>query len=457
LIDFEAPSMAAAARTHVESLRWRLAVWGLFALAAACVLGSFAGGAAWFLALVLVTGFDALLGSSFLHAHGARDKGRTGSLFVWGCAFSAIVFTAMPLYLVAEGGGPGRVLGVLMAASLFVRAMLFLSRARGLMLIVSTPAMLCLGVMPFVPFKHSEVGVWQAELGVALGVIAFLAYVQRAVLNQNNLVDKLAHAHRRATESMREAQAKRAEAEEASRAKAQFLAMMTHELRTPLNAVIGYSEILNEDLIVAGNEVSAADAARVTQSALHLLSLIDQIFAMVSGEAGEAQLALADVDVRALIQAQIDAHKPSADARGNRLALRVSDAAARARTDCGKLTLCVGALVSNAVKFTRDGLIAINADLEQRDGAAWLAVSVSDTGLGIAPADVARILNPFVQVDAGATRAGGMGMGLALADRASKHLGGGLSVASEAGVGSTFTLRIPVSVRAADGAEQQAA
>ncbi len=97
--------MRAAARAHVESLKWRLAVWALFALGAALALDSFSAGAAWLLAVALSMGFDAMLGGSYLNARRAKDQRTTGALFVWGCAFSALGFSAMPLYLVAQGGG----------------------------------------------------------------------------------------------------------------------------------------------------------------------------------------------------------------------------------------------------------------------------------------------------------------------------------------------------------------
>lgn len=457
MIDFESSSFLAAARAHVASLGWRLSVWAVFASGASLVLNSFAAGMAWFLALALVTGFDALLGRAYLHARGARDRAKTGGLLVWGCSFSIMVFSGMPLYLVAEGGGAGRVLGVLMAASAFVSVMVFLTRHRMFMLIVGAPAVFGLLAMPFLPYHQGPANTLQGALGIGCGVVAFLAYVMRASFNHNAMVDRLAEAHKRATEGMREAQIQRAEAEEANRAKSEFLTMMTHELRTPLHAVIGYAEILAEDA-ADGRASSAEDANRIEKSARHLLGLIDQLLNLTSDDAGQDALAVREVDMRETLEAHVGAVREEADARGNRISVRVNAEAVRVRVDAAKLGLCIAALVSNAVKFTANGLIAVSAECADKEDGAWLTVSVSDTGIGIAANDLDRIFKPFVQLDAGATRgAEGMGMGLAVAERAARAMGGAISVSSQLAKGSTFVVRVPLLAAAAEQGERAAA
>lgn len=444
MINFQSPSTVAAARAHVTSLRWQLAVWGLFAVASSFALGSFAAGFAWFLVVALATGFDAMLGHSYLTARGGKQQGASGALFAWGCAFSSIVFVAMPLILASEGGASGRTLGVLMAASAFVRVMVFLSRARGFMIVVGAPAAACLLAMPFVPGVAGPADALEGAIAVGAGVVGFLAYVVRASFNSDAMLLKLEAAHKHARDRQLEAEAKHAEAVEANRAKSEFLGVMTHELRTPLNAVIGFAEIIEEDLDAAGRGDLARDASRIEQSARHLLALIDQILTLTSVDAGQDALSLCDVDVRALLGESVAAFQQEARARGDRISLRIHDDVERAFTDAGKLMVCVSALLSNAVKFTSDGLIAVTAQ-RLYEGQEWLVIAVSDTGCGVAPADHERIFTPFTQLDGSTTReSGGMGLGLSVTQRFAQRLGGDVSVRSELSQGATFTLRLPL-------------
>ncbi len=440
MIQFETASMRAAAHAHVESLRWRLAVWGVFALGAALALDSFAAGAAWLLAVALSMGFDALLGGSYLSARRPKEQRTSGALFVWGCAFSALVFSAMPLYLVAQGGGAGRVLGVLMAASAFVRALLFLSRERGFMMVVSAPSVLCLLVMAFLPITTGQANPLQSALAVGCGVFAFLAYVARASLHQNALMERVRAAHVQARQEQKLAQAKCAEAEEANRAKSKFLTVMTHELRTPLNAVIGYAEMLHEDLH-ADQPAAAADAARIEKSGRHLLELIDRILEYAGDHAATEQRAQV-VDVRALLEAQIHAMSDQTSNNGNRVSLLVSPGAEQTISDEKLISACVAALLSNAAKYTKQGLIALKAEREGEE----LIISVSDTGPGIAEEELPRLFTPFTQAGDVRTRVqGGVGLGLAMARRSANLLGGDISVRSELGRGATFVLHLPLS------------
>jgi signal transduction histidine kinase len=186
----------------------------------------------------------------------------------------------------------------------------------------------------------------------------------------------------------------------------------------------------------------AEDATRITGSARHLLGLIDQILNLSSIDAGHEGMAARDVDVRHLIEESVSAVQEDARANGNRISVRVSPEAERAYTDGNKLAVCVSAVLSNAVKFTSNGLIAVTAECTDVDGREMLSISVSDTGVGIAPQDLQRAFMPFVQLDSTATREkGGMGLGLAIAQRMAKAIGGDVSAISERGAGSTFTIR----------------
>ncbi len=457
MIKFQDPSMFAAARAHVSSLRWRMAVGALFALGASFVLDSFAAGFGWFLAVMLSTGFDAMLGYTYLDSRGEQARRTAGVLFVWGCAFSIAVFSAMTLYLAAAGGGPGRILSALMAASSLVSVMLFLFQAPGFMLITAAPATICLLVMAFMPFHVGPADAMQGALGAGCGAAGFLAFVMRAAFYNTRMVSGLRAAHKQAKDRQLEAEAKRAEAEEANRAKSEFLAVMTHELRTPLNAVIGYAEIIHEDLDAEGRKDLAGDALRITGSARHLLGLIDQILNLSSIDAGNEGLAAREVDVRRLIDDAVAQVQDDARANNNRISLRVSTAAERAYTDGNKLAVCLSALISNAVKFTSNGLIAVTAEVEPAVEGDMLVIAVSDTGIGIGAQDLSRVFMPFTQIDSTATRSkGGMGLGLSIALRMANALGGELKAASELGAGSTFTLRTPLRLSSAQSARAAA-
>jgi len=449
--------MLAAARAQVGTLRWRMGIGALFAAASGFVLDSPAAGLSWYLVLTLATVFDYMLGRSYLEARGEADRRNAGPLFAWGCFFSIAIFSAMPVLLAANGGGPGRVLGVLMAASSLVSVMLFSFQAPRFMLLTAVPATVALLAMPFIPFHDVPATALQGAIGVGCGVGGFLAYIARAAVNNGKMIAGWKAANQAAKERQREAEMKRAEAEEANRAKSEFLAVMTHELRTPLNAVIGYAEIIQEDLQAEGSTALAEDAQRITGSARHLLGLIDQILNLSSIDAGQDGLSPRDIDVRKLIDEAVAGVREDARAANNRISTRVSPAAEQAHLDGDKLAVCLSAILSNAVKFTSNGLIAVTAECEEVDGRDMLTIAVSDTGCGIAGEDLKRVFLPFTQIDSTATRAkGGMGLGLSVALRMAHTLGGDVVAQSELGSGSTFTLRAPLRLSAVQRARAAA-
>jgi signal transduction histidine kinase len=458
VLKFNDPTMLSAARGRVSSLRWRFALGALFAAGASFVLTSASAGFGWYLALCLVMVLDHMLGNSYLQSRGEKARAVAGGMFVWGSVFSIALFAAMPIVLAAFGGGPGRVLGVLMAGSSLISVMLFTFQAPRFMILSAAPATIALLVMPFIPFHQGPADAMQGALGVGCGVIGFMAYIARAAINNTKMVAGWKAANAAAKERQLEAELKRAEAEEANRAKSEFLAVMTHELRTPLNAVIGYAELINEDLVAEGRAELADDATRITSSARHLLGLIDQILNMSSIDAGQEGISARDVDVRKLLEEAVATAQDDARTAGNRVSIRVGADAERAFTDGGKLAVSMAALVSNAVKFTSNGLIAVSAERDVLDGRDVLMLAVSDTGIGIAPEQLSRIFQPFIQIEDATTRTkGGMGLGLSIAQRMASTLGGDILVSSEPGVGSTFTIRVPLRLQAAQAPAARAA
>jgi len=239
-------------------------------------------------------------------------------------------------------------------------------------------------------------------------------------------------------EAQRRSEQAAAEAEAANRAKSQFLANMSHELRTPLNAVIGYADILLDDI---EDDEQLGDLQRIRQAGQHLLSLINDVLDMSKIEAGRMEVHLESVDLADLVQEVEMSVVPAARNRGNHLRLIVPDEPVRLYTDARKVRQILLNLASNAVKFTEAGqvVIRLTADTEQA------CIAVEDTGIGIAPEALDRLFQPFVQVDSSTSRRyGGTGLGLALSRRFAEMLGGAIGATSTPGQGSTFQLSLPM-------------
>jgi PAS domain S-box-containing protein len=246
-------------------------------------------------------------------------------------------------------------------------------------------------------------------------------------------------------ETLANLRAAREEADSANVSKSQFLTSMSHELRTPLNAIIGYSEMLMEEAEADGRDTDIADLQRVLSSARQLLHLINEILDLSKIEAGRMDVSASEFDVGALINEAAATVRPNVEKNGSKLSVEIDPALGEACTDSFKLNQCLLNLLSNAAKFTKDGEINVRA---RRDGDA-IEVAVSDTGIGMTDEQVGRLFNAFVQADAlTARRYGGTGLGLALTRRIMQMLSGHVTVTSQPGIGSTFTLRFPVQLNA---------
>ena len=229
-------------------------------------------------------------------------------------------------------------------------------------------------------------------------------------------------------------------AESASVAKSEFLANMSHELRTPLNAIIGYAEVLREDLGAAGMARSCDDVGWIWSSSQQLLELINSLLDLSKIEAGRMELDLHSYDLPRLVGEVEALLVPLAARQGNRLTITIEPDLHTVFGDSTKLRQCLLNLGSNACKFTRDGFVALTV----RSEGAFLLCEMADTGIGMSEENIARLFQPFTQSDASTTRRfGGTGLGLALVDRFAGMMGGTITVASEPGFGSVFTLRLP--------------
>ncbi len=232
-------------------------------------------------------------------------------------------------------------------------------------------------------------------------------------------------------------------AETANVAKSQFLANMSHELRTPLNAVIGYAEIIEEDLEADGLTQSMQDARKIRNAAKHLLALINEILDLSKIEAGKMELSLVPTNLNSLVA---DVHEMTANLaaeKGNNLVLDVGDLG-DAEVDDTKMRQCLFNLLSNACKFTKEGTVR----LEGRREGDQLNFLIQDTGIGMNPEQLAKLFQPFVQADSSTTRKfGGTGLGLTITRELARLMGGDVAVTSVAGIGSTFMLSMKVGVQ----------
>jgi signal transduction histidine kinase/putative methionine-R-sulfoxide reductase with GAF domain len=239
----------------------------------------------------------------------------------------------------------------------------------------------------------------------------------------------------------KELEAANRELSAASQHKSEFLANMSHELRTPLNAIIGFSEVLSERMFGELNEKQEEYLKDIHASGQHLLSLINDILDLSKIEAGRMELELADFDLPTAIDNALTLVRERAGRRGIALHLSVDERLGPMRADERKIRQVVLNVLSNAIKFTPEGG-RIEVAAVPRD--EFVEVSVSDTGIGIAPEDQEAVFEEFRQVGTAAKKVEGTGLGLALSRKFIELHGGRIWVQSQLGVGSTFTFTIPV-------------
>ncbi|HSP06438.1 MAG TPA: HAMP domain-containing sensor histidine kinase, partial [Acidobacteriota bacterium] len=216
------------------------------------------------------------------------------------------------------------------------------------------------------------------------------------------------------------------------------------ELRTPLNAIIGYSEMLHEEAQDLEQRTMLPDLTKIQAASRHLLSLINDILDLSKIEAGKMELYLETFDLASVIEEVATTVYPLVQKNSNRLEVQSDGDLGSIYADETKVRQILFNLVSNACKFTRDGVILLDARLEHTHEAPWVIFRVQDSGIGMTKEQLARLFQAFTQADSSISRKyGGTGLGLVISQRFCQMMGGSIHVDSEAGRGTSFTVRLP--------------
>lgn len=288
---------------------------------------------------------------------------------------------------------------------------------------------------------------------IGVGAIVFVFVVRRFRMQAHRLQERSRELEHLSTELIR-----------VNKMKSEFLANVSHELRTPLNAIVGFVDLLREGVYGELTPKQAAPVERIEASASHLRQLVDQILDLAKMAAGRLEVHSEQIDLRPFILDVASEIEPLVTERKLYLSLALSSSLPRVRTDSTHLRQILLNLLGNAVKYTDTGTISVRTRIvpgtdsivpslikPPQDTAAagvrpWIAIQVTDTGIGISGNDQSRVFEEFEQINAGSrgdSMSRGTGLGLPISRRLARLLGGDVTVESELGTGSTFTVWLP--------------
>jgi two-component system, sensor histidine kinase len=371
------------------------------------------------LALVVVS----QLGDLAVYRGITREPDRK-RILVWAAstAISTAIYSALAVYLWMFAGDSGHMFGILLAAGGLLHVTIHMHHVRMLLVSAAVPHALVFFGLPLASVARGDTHMWVIVLGAAM-------YIAHLMV-----------AFRQADSTTREIQAERNRAEEASKAKSDFLATISHEIRTPMNAIVSAANLLSGSRL---NRAQREQVEMLTDANDVLLSLLNDVLDLSKIEAGKMTIEAADADLRRMLEGLQRLWQPRAADKGLDLRLEiVADTPPVVRIDPLRLKQILFNLISNAVKFTQAGSVTVR--LAPTDG-GMLAFEVIDTGDGIPEELMRRLFGAFEQGDAGSTRAqGGSGLGLAISRRLASMMGGTLEATSTAGQGSTFRLTVPL-------------
>jgi signal transduction histidine kinase len=271
--------------------------------------------------------------------------------------------------------------------------------------------------------------------------MSWMAIYYANMISMRSDLERETTRHRQTAERLREVKDL---ADKANRAKSIFLAKMSHELRTPLNAVIGFSEILLDDVELGGkNGRRKVDLERINSAGKHLLSLVTDVLDLSKIESNHIELKIEKFDLNDMVREVVANVAPMVAEKGNKLVVKCQQGLGIVSTDQTKLRQAALNLLSNAAKFTEHGTITLTVQRRKRPAADWIEIQVQDTGIGIAEPEVSRLFQNFGQASRStSSKYGGTGLGLALSQKLCALMGGGISVKSEPGQGSCFSIHV---------------
>ncbi len=425
---------SAVAQIRFRELKSRIGLAAFIGLAAWAMAPS-AWPLWWFLAVVVTQYLDAAV---FRAIRLDPDRPVGTAYKVICCAvtvLSVVVYAGITGYLWFQGGDVGKIFAMVQGTGGLLHVSLHMYHDRPLLFSAVIPHSMYFLGLPLIGAFQSQNWI---ELLIPVGGLLYMAHLVVAV-RQSSLTNKVLR------DAKQEADEQRRNAEIASAAKSDFLAVVSHEIRTPMNAVISAGNLLRRTRLSGPQKTHVS---MLTDAGDVLMGLLNDVLDFSKIEAGKMQMEAAEMDVRERINALKRLWEPRASANGVALKVVVArDVPDCLRTDPLRLQQILFNLMSNAVKFTAEGEIRVTVDWSQAEG--QLIVAVRDSGCGIPPDRLVEVFNSFEQADVGTTRRfGGTGLGLAISRRLAELMGGTLTVDSVEGEGATFTLLLPVEVMA---------